>query len=81
MINKFVLKTDIGCFQKMESLPANLSNNSVLRCPRCEIRDCFIVGGLDDWQLQIYGLEVIAYDKSSLICCSGIHSGVIVSFI
>ena len=71
----------LGCSDKANSLPASPSKSWKVTCPRCNIQKCFVNGGVSKKIFLKDGIEKVIYHPNTDVCCSGIHAGVIVSYI
>ena len=72
---------NLGCSNKTDSLPANSSNSWIVTCPKCDIDKCFVDGGISRNILIHHNIQKVIYHPNTDVCCSGIHAGVVVSYI
>ena len=72
---------NLGCSDKTRSLPANPSNSWIVTCPKCDVEKCFVKGGISKKDVFLHNIVNFIYHPNTDVCCSGIHAGVVVSYI
>ena len=74
-------KISLNCIDKAKSLLGNPPKGWIVTCPKCDIDRCFVKGGISKLVFHNSNIEKVIYHPNTDICCSGIHAGVIVSYI